>query len=306
MGTEITTTTATIATMAVPEHKYEPTDAESAWKLAKLLFNSGLLPRHISSPEGAFTMMVAGAELGLTSMQAIRSLKMVDGNITMPAELMVARVKTRCPDCVYFQLIETTGAVATYETQRKGEPKPVRMSFTIEEARQAELTGKANWKRYPAAMLRARATSSLCRAVYPETVLGIYESTSDERDTEKSATSAVQTVTFPQRATIEPPKAAPSFIPDAEQVEKDPAVAVQLAARIDAAVSLEELTAIGKAIADAGAKKDLSQREIFDLKGAYRARQTSLKKAPKVDEFAEATREDLHYAQAMREPGEEG
>jgi len=49
------------------------------------------------------------------------------------------------------------------------------MSFTIEQAQRAGVTGKDNWKKYPEAMLRARCISALARAVYPDVVLGIYE-----------------------------------------------------------------------------------------------------------------------------------
>jgi hypothetical protein len=44
---------------------------------------------------------------------------------------------------------------AIYETKRVGST-PVKISFTIEQAKQAGLTGKDNWRNYPAAMLRAR------------------------------------------------------------------------------------------------------------------------------------------------------
>ena len=39
----------------------------------------------------------------------------------------------------YFQVIETTDKICTYETKRKDAPQPQRLSYTIEQAVQAGL-----------------------------------------------------------------------------------------------------------------------------------------------------------------------
>ena len=168
-STALTTTTTTDLATA-----YEPTSIEQAYHLAKMLFASRMLPKHIQNPEAAFALMVAGRELGLSAMQSIRSFHIIEGNIAMPAELILARVK-RAPECLFFRLVESTAKIATFETHRKGEPHSTRMSFTIEEAQAAGLTSKDNWRKYAPAMLRARCVSALARAGYPEAVLGIYD-----------------------------------------------------------------------------------------------------------------------------------
>jgi hypothetical protein len=77
-------------------------------------------------------------------------------------------------------LVESTHDTATYRTHRVGEPEPVTISFTAAQAKAAGLSGKDTWQKHPDAMLRARAASSLARAVYPDLILGIY--TEDEAE----------------------------------------------------------------------------------------------------------------------------
>ena len=151
----------------------EPNSLNEAFSLATKLVQSGLLGKSIQKPESALAVILAGRELGLTAMQSLRSIFVIEGKPTLSADLMVALVK-RSPKCKYFKLIESTAKVATYETDRDGEGV-TRMSWTIEQAHAAGVASKDNWKKYPDAMLRARCIASLARAVYPDLLAGVYE-----------------------------------------------------------------------------------------------------------------------------------
>lgn len=158
---------------------FQPQSIEQAAQLAERLARSALLPEALrGKPADVLVTLLTGHELGLSPMQAIRGLHVIKGKAVMSADLTVALVK-RHGDCVFFKLVETTDTVASYETERKGEGK-TKMSFTIEQAKQAGLLGNDNWRKYPAAMLRARCASALARAVYPDLTLGIY--TPDEAE----------------------------------------------------------------------------------------------------------------------------
>lgn len=169
------TTTALATTSPVPSASlaFEPSDVSSAFDLAKILVESKLLPRSLSTPAAAFTVIMAGRELGLTAMQSLRSLHVIEGKPVMSADLMVA-LCLRSSVCESFRLIESTDKVATYEATRKGE-KPVRLSWTKEQAAAAGLLGKANWKNHLPDMLRARCKAALARIVFPDLMLGIYD-----------------------------------------------------------------------------------------------------------------------------------
>jgi hypothetical protein len=180
---------------------YEPNSIAEALQLAKVLVDSKLLPRAIGTPQQAFTVMAAGKELGLTAMQALRSIHVIDGKPSCSADLILALVKKRRDVCRYFRLVTSTDKVATYETLREGDPEATSLSFTIEDAQRAQLTGKTNWKQYPAAMLRARCIAALARAVYPDLVLGVYET--DELDRSAPAKQPLRGVVTDAGVTVE-------------------------------------------------------------------------------------------------------
>lgn len=159
----------------------EPRDIAEAKEFSRLVATSALLPPDLRNRlEDVFVIVVSGHELGLAPMQALRSIHVIQGKPVMSAELMVALVKRNRDVCEYFTLVESSPLLATYATKRAGEPEPTRMTYTIEEARAARLADKDNWKKHTAAMLRARCSAALARAVYPDLVLGVYET--DEGD----------------------------------------------------------------------------------------------------------------------------
>jgi hypothetical protein len=71
---------------------------------------------------------------------------------------------------------ESTGDRATICGQRRrwdGSLGPIeRVTWTIEMARAAALLNKDNWKHYPDAMLRARATTALARMTFSDVLMG--------------------------------------------------------------------------------------------------------------------------------------
>lgn len=152
-----------------------PKSLAEAKELSKTLSEANTIPQALrKSPADVLAIVMAGAELGLAPMQSIRGIVLIQGKPTLSADAMGALVKSRKDVCEYLMLKHTDGNRATYVTKRNGEPEATTMAFTIEEARVAGLTGE-NWKKYPAAMLRARALSAICRAVYPDLLLGVYD-----------------------------------------------------------------------------------------------------------------------------------
>jgi hypothetical protein len=100
----------------------------------------------------------------------------------------VALVRRRRDVCEYFKLVTSTATICTYETKRLGDPSPTTMSFTVEDARNAGLLGNDNYKKFPAAMLRARCGSAICKAVYSDLLLGVYDPDELEPTRERDVT----------------------------------------------------------------------------------------------------------------------
>lgn len=151
----------------------KPRDVSEAKQLAVLLAQSAMLqPSLRGKPEDVFAIMLAGMELGLGPMQALRSISIIQGRPAMNAELMVGLAKQN-KRCKYFRLVESTSERAVYETLQEGSPEPERAEYTMDDARREGLANKDNWKRMPAQMLRARASSALARLAYQDSVLGL-------------------------------------------------------------------------------------------------------------------------------------
>lgn len=169
-------------------------------RLSKELAQSNLIPDALKGkPRDILVTLMTGAELGLAPMQSVRSINVIKGKPSLSADLMVSLVKQRKDVCESLDLITSTNEVCTYRAKRVGE-KPVEMSFTMEDARQAQLTSSAMYQKFPKNMLRARCASNICKAVWPDICMGLYDSDSGEltdgRVTEKDVTPAAPVVSL--------------------------------------------------------------------------------------------------------------
>ncbi len=164
---------------------FTPKSMTELTELSKMLAASALMPSALRKrPEDVAVIVLTGMELGLGPMQAARGINVINGKGSLSASLMVALVK-KSPVCKYFQMIESTHLVATYETWRVGNPAPTRMSFTIEQARVAGMMSNPNMQKYPEAQLRARCQSNLANAEYQDVCFGLYDSDSNELGAEE-------------------------------------------------------------------------------------------------------------------------
>lgn len=173
----VTPTSNALSTPIDPRGAIAPRNPDDVWRMATTVAASGLYG--VKSVEEAMVRIATGMELGLSPMQSIRGVYVISaGGMSRPtlsADMMAAVVRNRADVCRYFRMVESTDKRATYETQRVGDPEPVRMSYTIEQAHRASLADKGTWKQHPEAMLRARATSALARVVYPDILNGLYD-----------------------------------------------------------------------------------------------------------------------------------
>lgn len=166
-----------------------PTSLEGAMSFAEKIKDSDMLPAHFKKlPANIAVAMISGMELGFGPMAALRAIHMIEGRPTLSAEALVALTRVS-PVCEYFQLKESTNQKATYVTKRRGNPESTTLTFTIDDARVLGVLEKANWKKSPAAMLRARCASGLVHAEYQDVSLGLRstEEAEDEIFLERSA-----------------------------------------------------------------------------------------------------------------------
>lgn len=119
----------------------------------------------------AFAKLLFGAELGLTKMQSMTDLHIIEGKPTLSANLLATRVKTyRGPEGEKydFAVVEHTDEVCSIQFSKDGEPLGDPVAYTKADAERAGLWGKKNWKNDPSSMLFARAISRGVRRRCPE------------------------------------------------------------------------------------------------------------------------------------------
>lgn len=149
------------------------TTKDEAMRMAQFLAKSSLIPKPLQGNASDVLIVMMGAEdLSITPFRALQSFAVIQGRLTMSAELMRALV-ARSPVCEYLMQTEATETQATFETKRQGHPEPTSYTYTLNDAKVASLLSKDNWKKHPREMLLARASSGLCRQVYPDLLAGI-------------------------------------------------------------------------------------------------------------------------------------
>jgi len=135
---------------------------------AELLARSGFFPSVKTTAE-AFAKMRLGRELGIGPVTAVKELYVVSGRIGMSAAIMAALL-LRSPKYDY-RVIRLDNQAAVIHFFRNGELIG-ESSFTIQDARQAGLENKDNWRKYPRNMLWARALANGVRWFCSDTVVG--------------------------------------------------------------------------------------------------------------------------------------
>ena len=183
---------------------YSPRSFEGAWEMAQIVAKSRLAPS-IQTPEAAFVVMALGSDMGMSLSQSLRGIQVIDGKACPTADCLVACV-LNSGRAEYFREVETTKERSVWETRRKGEAKPQRSVFTIEDARTAGLIRPGSgWAKFPERMLKARAKAFLVRDVYPDLSLGLY--TPDEIEDDNVPREPIRAQVIVESAVIEPQEA---------------------------------------------------------------------------------------------------
>lgn len=146
-------------------------DYESLWKLSQRISNTPFVPTALRGKnEAVLACVLYGAELGLGPMQSLNSIHVIEGRTAMSPELMRAMVARHGHR---IDVIENSVTACEVKGIRSDTGSMATVRWTMEDAKLAGLSGKNNWKTYPRAMLLARATSELCRIVFPDVIAGL-------------------------------------------------------------------------------------------------------------------------------------
>lgn len=193
--------------------------AQAANQLAKALCTTTFAPKHFRDNPGDTTAaIIAGDELGLSPLAAMRSLYIIHGTPAMYAKTMVALVQSK-GHAVWTE--KTTDAEVVVCGQRRGSTRVERAAWTIDRARKAGYTSNAKYASNPQEMLYAKAASEVCKKVAADVLLGIGFTVEDLELEEQPTTTVTRTAAKPTTVRRKPapapePAAEPEFDPEPE------------------------------------------------------------------------------------------
>jgi hypothetical protein len=127
-------------------------------------------------------VILYGHELGLGPMQSLNTINIISGRPSLSPEGMRALVMS----AGHQIRVQGDDESATAQCHRREWPAEEWTShtFTMADAQRADLVGKpgSSWKKYPRAMLMARATSEACRADFSDVIRGLSYTTDEVID----------------------------------------------------------------------------------------------------------------------------
>ncbi|TXH41476.1 MAG: hypothetical protein E6Q97_37385 [Desulfurellales bacterium] len=153
------------------EKSLEPRTPTQAWQVAQALYKSRLFGEY-PNPEAILAIVMTGRAHGLDAVASLRGMHLIKGRVAPSAQLMIGMVK-RSAVCEWFRLVSSDAAQSTWETKRRDEPEPTRLTYTIEMATRAGLAQLDQWKKRPETMMRWRCGAELARLVYPDVTTGL-------------------------------------------------------------------------------------------------------------------------------------
>ena len=163
-------------------------EADIAYKLANQLASTSFIPSTMRGNVGNITAcLLAGNELGLSPIAALKSMDVIHGVPGLRAHAMRALLQREGHE---IELLESTDTVCRMRGRRKGAENWQESVWTIARAQLAGYVGKnAMYKTQPANMLIARATGEVARLIASDAIHGIPYTAEELRDSQPRVTA---------------------------------------------------------------------------------------------------------------------
>ena len=150
---------------------------DDAFKFARMVSASEFAPKDFrGKPESCMLAIQHGSEVGLSPMQSLQSIAVINGRPTIWGDAALALVQSS-PQCLYVrEYTEGDGdsLTAVCEVQRRGYPQPTVAKFSVADAKKAGLWGKSGpWSQYSSRMLSLRARGFALRNAFADALRGL-------------------------------------------------------------------------------------------------------------------------------------
>lgn len=196
--------------------------AQAAHSIATTLVQTSFCPDSFRNKPGEATAAIlAGMEVGLQPMAALRSFDVIQGQAAPRAVTLRAIVQSHGHELI---LEESTATRCRIRARRRGSSEWQTVTWTIDRARDLGLVNKSNWKSQPQAMLVARATSEAARLIAADAILGLPYSAEEIADGGASDQQVAADTTAPSQAPATRRMSRKPSAPDEAPIEPAPEV----------------------------------------------------------------------------------
>ena len=162
--------------------------------MAKAIAESKLFG--IQTPAQALALGLLCQAEGRHPAEAARDYHIINGKPSLKSEAMLARFQQAGGKVDWHEYTHESVS-GTFSHPQGGSLK---VSWTMQDATRAGLTGNPTWKKFPRQMLKARCISEAVRGIFPGVLSGLYA------PEEVGEFTPVQAVTEPEPLQIEAPK----------------------------------------------------------------------------------------------------
>lgn len=156
-----------------------------AWQIgpfdmAKFIVESGLYP-NANTPAKAVAIMFKGLELGVSPLAAMEHIALINGKATIDGAMMLAMLRK---EGVSISFTRRDDKACTVKMTRPDNGDSVEVTYSMEDANKAGLSGKDPWRKFPRAMMTWRAVSEAARLLASDIMIygGIPQYTPEELD----------------------------------------------------------------------------------------------------------------------------
>ena len=169
--------TTEISTNTTPARGLALASFDDALRFSQMVSKSEFAPKDFrGKPESCLLAIQHGSEIGLSPMQALQSIAVVNGRPAVYGDTALA-VCIGSPVCEFVrEYIEGDGEqmVAVCEAKRRGYEKATVVRFSVADAKKAGLWGKQGpWTQYSRRMLQMRARGFALRDTFPDILRGL-------------------------------------------------------------------------------------------------------------------------------------
>lgn len=148
-------------------------DMPVTWKMINTMSQTASIPvRYHGKPGDILTTMKMGQELGVSPLEALNEIYIVNGKPSASGKLLAAMI-WRAGHVLICDPSATGATVRSWRNINGTYHEMPQVSFTKKDAERAGLMDKDTYKQYPAAMMGWRAVTLAARLHFPDVVSAI-------------------------------------------------------------------------------------------------------------------------------------